>query len=80
MSIQRHLGRVLGIGLAAVIFLLATPAHADRYDPEYAGHPLRILAYVTHPIGVVVDYLLLRPAHWVVEHEPFSTLFGHDAD
>lgn len=66
--------------LAAAALLLAAPAGADDYDPEYAGHPLRIVAYVLHPLGVMVDYLIMRPAHWVGMHEPFSTIFGHEAD
>lgn len=56
----------------------ASPASADEYDPQDAGHPVRIVAYVLHPIGVAIDYLLLRPAHWVGHQEPFRTLFGHD--
>jgi len=58
--------------------LSATPAAADEYDAADAGHPLRIIAYVLHPVGVVIDYVLLRPAHWIGSREPFSTLFGHE--
>ena len=42
-----------------------------------AGHPLRIIAYALHPIGVAFDYLLFRPAHWVGHQQPFRTIFGH---
>jgi hypothetical protein len=38
---------------------------------------LRILAYCVHPVGVILDYLIFRPAHWVGSHEPMKTLFGH---
>ena len=67
----------------ALVFLVplavAGPASADdEHDPERTGHPLRIVAYVLHPVGVVVDTLLFRPAHWLVNHEPFRTLFGHE--
>ncbi|MFK7895846.1 MAG: hypothetical protein AB8G23_08430 [Myxococcota bacterium] len=58
--------------------LSASPAAADEYDAADAGHPLRIIAYVLHPVGVVIDYVLLRPAHWIGSREPFSTLFGHE--
>jgi hypothetical protein len=70
--------RTAAAGLALVMLALASPAAADEYDPNYAGHPLRIVAYVLHPFGVMVDYLIMRPAHWVGSHEPFSTIFGHD--
>jgi hypothetical protein len=66
-------GAVLALGLLA----LASPAAADEYDPKYAGHPLRILAYIVHPVGVALDYMIFRPAHWVGMHEPFKTIFGH---
>lgn len=63
-----------------VAFALTTalPALADEYDDERSGHPLRIVAYLVHPIGVFLDYLIFRPFHWVGNHEPFSTIFGHE--
>jgi hypothetical protein len=71
--------RVAGVLSAAGLGLaLALPAAADEYEPERAGHPLRIVAYALHPVGVLVDYLFLRPAHWLGSHEPLRTIFGHD--
>ena len=62
------------------VLLLAAPAFADRHDPRESGHPLRILAYVLHPVGVIVDTVLFRPAHWVVHQADWlETLFGHEA-
>ncbi|MEE2677898.1 MAG: hypothetical protein VX546_04895 [Myxococcota bacterium] len=70
---------IFAAGLAAMLIAIAVPAGAnEEYDPEYAGHPVRIVAYVLHPIGVIVDYLILRPAFWVGSQEPFATLFGRD--
>ena len=63
--------------VAAGIAWSAAPAAADEYDANRAGHPLRIIAYVLHPIGVAFDYLLFRPAHWVGHQQPFRTIFGH---
>lgn len=69
-------------GVAALLLALlvgaAPGARADKHDPERAGNPVRIVAYVLHPIGVILDYVIVRPAHWVVEREPFRTLFGHE--
>jgi hypothetical protein len=62
----------------ALVLALASPAAADEYDSENAGHPLRLIAYVLHPVGVMFEYVLLRPAHWLVSHEPMKTLFGHE--
>lgn len=66
--------------IAAAAVATAAPAAADEYDPQRAGHPLRLVAYVLHPIGVAFDYLLMRPAHWVVHHEPLLTIFGHEEE
>jgi len=71
--------KMLAGGLAAVALAIAMPAAAtDEYDPQYAGHPIRIVAYVLHPIGMLFDYLVMRPAFWVGSQEPFSTIFGRD--
>ena len=65
-----------GALVAAVLVSFAGVAAAEEYEPSNAGHPLRIAAYALHPVGVIYDYLLLRPAFWVGSHEPFRTLFG----
>ena len=61
--------------LAAALLATAVPARADDYDSGHAGHPLRIIAYALHPVGVAIDYLLMRPAHWLVHKEPAKTIF-----
>ncbi|MAG34219.1 MAG: hypothetical protein CL908_25350 [Deltaproteobacteria bacterium] len=58
--------------------LAAGPAMTDDYDRQDAGHPIRIIAYALHPVGVVLDYVLFRPAHWIASHEPIKKLFGHE--
>jgi hypothetical protein len=62
----------------ALVFANAAPVLADEYDSSDAGNPVRIAAYVLYPVGVLLDYLLLRPAHWLVSHEPLKTVFGHE--
>jgi len=48
------------------------------YEPDRAGHPLRVIAYVVHPVGVILDYAIFRPAYWIGSHEPLRTLFGQE--
>ncbi len=48
----------------------------ETYEPDRAGHPLRVVAYALHPVGVILDYAILRPAYWLGSHEPLRTLFG----
>lgn len=66
------------LALAVIGLAAASPSRADDYDEKSSGHPLRILAYVLHPVGVAIDYLVLRPAHWLGSQEPLKTIFGHE--
>lgn len=64
--------------LALVFLLLAAPALAqERYDPQKAGHPVRIIAYAVHPVGWLLDRLIFFPAWWIGGHEPFRSIVGH---
>ncbi len=74
----RHSRRAVAFLLVLFALLTAAPVAADTYDRHEAGHPLRIAAYVLHPVGVMLDWLLFRPAHWVVSHESMAYLFGHE--
>jgi hypothetical protein len=70
--------RALALVTTIAALALAVPAQADKYDPQKAGHPMRILAYVVHPVGVLFDLLIFRPAHWLGSKEPLATVFGHE--
>lgn len=75
---QRSRARGWVLALVAVLMLAgASPTVANEYDSNETGHPLRIIAYVLHPVGVALDHLILRPAHWLGSQEPFKTIFGH---
>lgn len=79
MTVRPRRSRVWVAALVAIAMLaVASPAAADRYDPQNAGHPLRIAAYVVHPVGVVLDLLIFRPAHWIGSQGPLAKLFGHE--
>jgi len=54
------------------------PSPMASYEPLRAGHPLRVVAYVLHPVGVILDYAIFRPFYWIGSHEPLRTLFGQD--
>ena len=75
------IGRRLLRGFAAALALVAvasTGARADDYDPQKAGHPVRVVAYVVHPVGVMLDLLIFRPAHWIGSLPVLDKLFGHE--
>jgi hypothetical protein len=62
----------------ALVALCSATARADTYDPQKAGHPVRIAAYIVHPVGVMLDLLIFRPAHWVGSLPVVDKLFGHE--
>ena len=83
MTTEREAGRgrranawASGLAMLVLAVGLASATHAEEYEPSNAGQPLRVAAYVIHPVGVIYDYLILRPAFWIGSQEPFRTLFG----
>jgi len=63
----------LSIGLAAQTSFAAP----DQYD-DSQSHPLRVLAYLTHPIGWLAEWTIFRPFHLLVSGtEPQEAFFGH---
>jgi hypothetical protein len=68
---------VAGSALAETAEMAETKIAGSAYEPTEAGHPLRIAAYVLHPVGVILDRLILRPAAWLGRHEPIKTLVGN---
>src|SRR5574341_35330 len=74
-----RISRLLGTGLIAASLLAANAAFAasDEYD-DSQSHPLRIGAYALHPLGVVAEWLVFRPLHFLVSAtQPQETFFGH---
>ena len=65
--------------LLVIALLLTMPVGAmahDAYD-DSESHPLRIVAYVVHPIGYAVEWLVMRPIHFVVSQPKLERVFGH---
>lgn len=52
-------------------------AAPDEYD-ESQSNPFRIAAYLLHPIGVITEWVLMRPLHYLVSaNEQQERVFGH---
>jgi hypothetical protein len=74
-----RLAAILGtVALAATLVGAPSSTFADEYDPQRAGHPVRIAAYVLHPVGVILDVLIFRPAHWLGSQPGLDEFFGHE--
>jgi outer membrane protein OmpA-like peptidoglycan-associated protein len=73
-SLRRWLiGTVLTVTFASRPVL----AHPDAYD-DSQSHPLRVAAYLVHPIGFLAEWLIYRPFHLLVSGtEPQEAFFGH---
>lgn len=76
-----RLSRILAtLAFCGALLSAGAPALAHDHDSTRSGHPLRIIAYILHPVGVLLDALIMRPFHWLGSHEPIQTLFGHEED
>jgi len=52
-------------------------AGADQYD-DSQSNPLRIAAYLLHPVGWLAEWTIFRPFHFIVSAtEPQEAFFGH---
>ena len=68
---------VAALAIAAAA-MLAVPAAAHRQDRTH-DHPMRLVAYALHPIGVAAEFVIIRPVHWVVSQPNLDVVFGHKA-
>lgn len=72
------------LALLLPLLLVGLPALGESdwddedYDPTETGNPLRVVAYVLHPVGVILDTLIFRPAYWLGGKEPIKTLVGRE--
>jgi hypothetical protein len=69
---------LVAVVLVMVVFAMATPVGAHDYDRANDGHIFRMLAYVLHPIGIGLEYGIMRPIHQGVSQPHFRIIFGHD--
>jgi outer membrane protein OmpA-like peptidoglycan-associated protein len=63
--------------LSVCLFAAPQPVIADEYD-ESQSHPLRVVGYVAHPVGVLLEWIAARPFHFLVSGSPEAEyVFGH---
>ena len=70
----------LALLMGGAFMLSSGTASAHVYDRDDSDHPLRYVAYALHPVGMAVEYAVLRPIHWVVSRPRLSPIFGHYPD
>ena len=68
---------LLSVALATTLIGAPVTARAhDAYD-DSESHPLRLAAYAVHPVGFALEWLLMRPIHFVVSNPGLDRVFGH---
>lgn len=48
----------------------------DQYE-DSVTHPLRLAAYLAHPIGMATEWLVGRPLHYVFSRPYLDRFFGY---
>jgi hypothetical protein len=64
--------------IAFALLLSPTNAGAHEYDRDDTDQPARIVGYILHPIGIAIEYAILRPIHWFVSKPEMAGIFGHE--
>ena len=68
--------------LLTILFVVAfvpkgVLADSDEYD-DSQSNPLRVAAYLLHPVGWLAEWTIFRPFHFLVSAtEPQEAFFGH---
>jgi hypothetical protein len=68
------------LGTLSIMFCLALiPMRANAHDAydDSESNPLRLAAYALYPVGVAVEWLVMRPIHFVVSQPRLEPIFGH---
>ncbi len=67
--------------LSAMLCAVPFRSQAHEYDTDDSEHPLRVIAYALHPVGIAAEYLIFRPIHCLVSYnETTAWLFGHETE
>ena len=68
---------VVALVLVSALETKIALAAPDEYD-DSQSHPLRIAAYLMHPVGWLAEWIVFRPFHFLVSAtEPQEAFFGH---
>jgi len=76
---KRLISALLVVGtltLGATAALAHEPAIDDQYD-DSVMHPLRLAAYVVHPIGYAAEWLVGRPFQYIISRDHLRKIFGY---
>lgn len=70
---------LFSVVVAGWLMTMPTAASAhDAYD-DSESHPLRLIAYALHPVGFAIEWLAMRPLHFMHSQPQLEKIFGHVA-
>jgi hypothetical protein len=64
--------------MTLALVAMSIPSHAHRYD-RANDNPARLIGYIAHPVGLALEYAVMRPMHWLVSQPNLDVAFGHHA-
>ena len=68
---------LIALALCLTIGVKPGLAAPDEYD-DSQSHPLRVVAYLLHPVGWLTEWIVYRPFHFLVSATPpQEAFFGH---
>jgi outer membrane protein OmpA-like peptidoglycan-associated protein len=68
---------LIAVALCLTIGVKPGLAAPDEYD-DSQSHPLRVVAYLLHPVGWLTEWIVYRPFHFLVSATPpQEAFFGH---
>ena len=73
---MKHLLMALVVAAGMVVAVPATGRAHDAYD-DSQSHPLRLIAYAVHPVGYALEWLVMRPVHFVASQRSLERISGH---
>ncbi len=70
--------RLIGT-LAVAAWFAGMPVRASAHDAydDSESHPLRLVAYAIHPVGFTIEWLVMRPLHFMVSSPELERISGH---
>jgi hypothetical protein len=75
---------IAALMMVSVLSLAAPAARAyaeadelDQYEDAFSN-PLRLAYYVAHPIGFTVEWLIMRPFHYLISRPYLDNVFGYE--
>lgn len=79
--------RFLATAMLATMLALSAPIAVRAAEPQQSGemdqyedafsNPLRLAYYALYPVGFTIEWLVMRPLHYLISRPYLDHLFGY---